>query len=238
MPSPANTYSELGSALDLRPDAVEHYTRRIATNGEVLDIGGRNKQSISANRLVDHGAERESLTCTDILEKYNPDLVDDITNTTIAPESFDSVYCLAVLEHVTDYPAAITNIHKVLRPDGQAFFYVPFMYDFHDEMDYHRFTITETKRMLSDFSEVKVFPPVAHRGGYGWVLLYVATYGVIEKWPKLHSALAAPLNALVGLGFRLAYRLGKRGGAKSAAELSYWGVHLNFNHGFYAWVQK
>lgn len=236
MPSPASTYSELGTSLDTRPDPVDHYTRLLATSGEVLDVGGRNKQSISANRLVSYGAERSALTCTDILEKYNPDLVDDITDTNIAPESFDGVYCLAVLEHVKDYPAALTNIHKILRPGGQAFFYVPFMYDFHDEMDYHRFTITEVKRMLSDFSEVKVFAP--QNGGYGWVLLYVMTYGVIEKWPKFHHALARPLNTLFSAAFRVLFRLGKRGGAQSADQLAHWGVHLNFNHGFYAWVRK
>ncbi|GIM63016.1 hypothetical protein Pve01_79490 [Planomonospora venezuelensis] len=236
MPSPAATYSELGSSLELRPDSVKHYTRLLATSGAVLDVGGRNKESESAARLVAHGADLSALTCTDILEKYEPDLVDDITATNIPPESFDGVYCLAVLEHVTEYPAAVANIRTILRPGGQALFYVPFMYDFHDEMDYHRFTITELKRMLNGFSEVKVFAP--QNGGYGWLLLYVLTYGVIEKWPHVHNFFAKPINSVVGVGFRLLYRLGKRGGATSADQLAHWGVHLNFNHGFYAWVRK
>lgn len=237
MPTVENTFAELGGAFDPRSGMSTHYRSLVARSGRVLDIGGRNKQSISAKRLIAHGADPELVVCTDILPEYEPDLVDDITRTTIEPETFDGVYCDAVLEHVTEYWVAVNNIHRVLRPGGQVFIYVPFMFDFHDEMDYHRFTVTEVARMLEDFTEVKVFLP--DTGGYGWVLPFMLTYGQVTRFPRVHAAVALGLNTAMTLAVRALYRLGIRPrGNYSSDQLVQWAVHLNFNHGFFAWARK
>lgn len=45
-------------------------------------------------------------------------LVDDITNTTLEPESFDLVLCTEVIEHIADSPRVLRSIASVLRPGG------------------------------------------------------------------------------------------------------------------------
>jgi ubiquinone/menaquinone biosynthesis C-methylase UbiE len=45
----------------------------------------------------------------------------DATALSFAPATFDFAYGLNVLHHIRDYPAAIREVHRVLRP-GAAFF--------------------------------------------------------------------------------------------------------------------
>jgi SAM-dependent methyltransferase len=234
MPRADDTYRVLGDRWDGRPGIREHYEKRIATKGRVLDIGGRNRESRSARRLRGLGANPDQIVCTDLLPTYNPDLVDDITATTIEPESFDSIYCDAILEHVTDYEAALENMRKILRPGGEAFIYVPFVYGFHDQMDYHRFTVTEVARMTEGFSESKVFLPGL--GGYGWVLAYILSYGQIQRFPRLHRALTNVTNAALAAAMSVVYRFLRRSCTRE--EFVTWAVAMNFNHGFCAWVRK
>ena len=234
MPQIADTFAQLGGVLDTRPNARDEYLRRVARRGRVLDIGGRNHDSVSAQRLRDFGAT--DVVATDIVATYAPDLVDDITDTRIEPESFDGVYCDAVLEHVTEYWTAIENIHRVLRPGGEAYIYVPFCWGFHDRMDYHRFTVTEVARMLEGFEQVKVFLP-GRRGGWGYVALSVLSYGRLHRRERLLERLALPLNWLLSTVVRARYRA--RPSARfTADQAAFFMTHLNYNHGFCAWVRK
>jgi SAM-dependent methyltransferase len=234
MPRIDDTFAQLGDTLDMRPDIRDEYIRRVASRGRILDIGGRNHQSVSAGRLRSFGAT--DIVATDIVATYEPDLVDDITATKIEPDSFDGVYCDAVLEHVTEYWTAIENIHRVLRPGGEAYIYVPFCWSFHDQMDFHRFTITELARMLGGFAEVKVFLP-GRRGGWGYVLLSVLTYGRLHRFESLLERLAVPLNWLVATSVRLRYRF-HPSPAYTADQAAFFMTHINYNHGFCAWVRK
>jgi SAM-dependent methyltransferase len=234
MPGIADTFAELGDTLDVGLDVRDGYIHRVATKGRVLDIGGRNGESVSAQRLRRFGAT--DIIATDIISDYNPDLVDDITATRIEPESFDGVYCDAVLEHVTEYWTAIDNIHRVLRPGGEAYIYVPFCWPFHDRMDFHRFTITEVARMLGGFEECKVFVP-GRGGGWGYVALSVLSYGRLHRCEWLLERLAVPLNWLLTTAVRARYRsLPSR--AYTADQAAFFMTHLNYNHGFCAWVRK
>ena len=222
--------------LDWRPGIRDHYEQRIATKPTVLDVGGRNHESNSARRLKLLGAGPSTkIVATDVIPDYHPDLLDDITDTKIEPNSFDGVYCDAVLEHVTDYWSAVNNIHSILRPDGEAFLYVPFFFVFHDSMDYHRFTISELVRMVSVFSEAKIFLP-GNNVGWGWVVWDVATYGTIRRFPRLHSGLAAILNRGLELVIRIWYRRKPR--PYTVEQAVFFAMHLNYNHGFCAWVKK
>ena len=116
MSSVVQVLTELGDALDMRVDAREEYEARVASRRRVLDIGGRNQESRSARRLRALGRNPDTeIVSTDILPEYEPDLVDDITATTIPPGSFDGVYCDAILEHVKEYWVAIDNIHAILE---------------------------------------------------------------------------------------------------------------------------
>lgn len=58
----------------------------------------------------------------------------------VPDESFDTVLCIAILEHCEDPVAMVKNIGRLLRPGGVAFFMAPFAYiDGHLSPDYWRF---------------------------------------------------------------------------------------------------
>jgi SAM-dependent methyltransferase len=85
---------------------------------------------------------------------------------------FDGIICANVLEHVYDFEAAISRIHRALRHGGRAFIAVPVFFPLHDEpRDYWRFTEHSLRRLLSEFSEVEL----RHRGIRRAPLAYYAT---------------------------------------------------------------
>lgn len=56
-----------------------------------------------------------------------PRIRTDIHFLPLPDNSLDGVFCLHVLEHVADDRAAIRELHRVLRPGGEAIIMVPFM---------------------------------------------------------------------------------------------------------------
>jgi SAM-dependent methyltransferase len=226
--------------IDFRVGARIEYERRVASKDRVLDIGGRNATSRSHHTLRELSTNTAtSIVSTDVIADYSPDLVDDICNTQIPSGTFDGVYCAAVLEHVEDYGAAVDNIHRVLKPGGEVFIYVPFFWCFHDLMDYHRFTFTELERMLRVFREYKLFLPDGN--GYGGVLWQVVTFYQISKFPWLWRALSAAVNSAIAVPLTLAYFLTRR--TRTADDISlkqyrFYYIHLRMNHGFCAWARK
>ena len=222
--------------LDPRLGVNDEYVARVVSRNRVLDIGGRNRFSKSRRKIDRLNKNPGNLVIgTDIIADYSPDLVDDICNTALAQGSFDGIYCVSVLEHVTEYWKAIDNIYGILAPGGEVFLYVPFMYPFHDKMDYHRFTFTEVCRMLAQFSEVKVFMS-NKQSGIGWVFWYFVTLSLVDRVPALHKFLAIWFN----LTFRLLLWLLHRFTARSSTfdDLAYRWTYLLFNHGFAAWAKK
>ena len=222
--------------LDFRLNIAETYESRVVSKQKVLDIGGRNSSSKSRKRIERLNKSRgNTIVCTDIIAEYLPNLVDDITNTSIKPESFDGVYCDAILEHVTEYWKALDNIYSILRRGGEAFIYVPFCFQFHDKMDYHRFTFTEVARMLERFREVKIFTPGVN-SGYGYVIWSVLTLGQIHKFPRVHTFLTVTCNRILNTALYFAYKMKPR--RHSFREVSFYYTYLLLNHGFCAWVKK
>lgn len=76
---------------------------------------------------------------------------------------YDAVVALAILEHVYDPPAAVANFRKALRPGGELFLYVPWMWRYHappDLMfqDYQRLSRDGLAYLLRDFEEVTLYP--------------------------------------------------------------------------------
>jgi SAM-dependent methyltransferase len=92
---------------------------------------------------------------SDIIDEYGHKVV-DVTNMEYRDE-FDIVLCMNVLEHVFDYQKAIQNIFISLKPWGIAVILVPVFYPLHDEPnDFWRFTEHSLRKLLQDFSEVKI----------------------------------------------------------------------------------
>ena len=222
--------------IDFRRDCRDEYETRVVSQQSVLDVGGRNQNSKSRDRIKHLSRNpTQVIVATDIVAEYKPDLVDDITHTSISPESFNGIYCDAILEHVIEYWDAIDNMYKILKPGGEAFFYVPFYFPHHDLMDYHRFTFPEVARMLNRFSEVRIFSP-GKVSGFGFVFWSVLTFNLIGRLHGLHKVLAEITNELLKLAIRVMYKRNNHG--CTFEEYSFYWIYLFMNHGFAAWARK
>ena len=233
-------YQGIRDRIDRRFDARKEYETRIASMDVVLDIGGRNRHSISHRHLTELSTNPTTqIVSTDIVADYGPDIVDNICDSKLDSDSFDSVNCVSILEHVRDYQAAIGHIHRILKPGGEAFFYVPFFWGFHDQTDHHRFTFAEVDRMTGDFSDRKIMLPDGN--GYGGVMWLLLTFFQIAKFPTLWHWLSKISNALLVIPLTLSYAYARWFGSKSPESLRdylFYYTHLFVNHGFCIWVRK
>jgi len=87
----------------------------------------------------------------------NVDVCGDATELPFRSGSFDSVIAMEVLEHVKQPEMALSEIKRVLRPDGYLVVTVPFLYRVHDPVhDFWRYTSHGLQTLLHDAGFVKV----------------------------------------------------------------------------------
>jgi SAM-dependent methyltransferase len=236
----SDLFHGLRPVMDPRLNVREEYERRIASRATVLDIGGRNQNSRSARRLRSlSGNPDTKITCTDIIDEYQPDLVDDITDSKIPDASFDAIYCDAILEHVKDYWTATHHLHRILKPGGEIFIYVPFCWCFHDRMDFHRFTFTEVARLVEGYSERRLF--VSDPNGYGGVLTLMLTLFQLQRFPGLWKAASWLVNLVLTIPLWCWYRAERLRGhwpETSWREFRFYFLHLFVSHGVCVWAKK
>jgi len=84
------------------------------------------------------------------------DALADIHRLPFADGSLDGVICTYVLEHVADAKACIAEIARVMKPGGQVFISVPFLFPNHpDPLDHVRWTLQGLRADLKDFDEIE-----------------------------------------------------------------------------------
>lgn len=79
----------------------------------------------------------------DILDraKRSVEVFGDGNRLPFSDQSFDTVMCTEVLEHLPEPPTALAEMARVLRPGGRMLFTVPFSQPLHElPSDYYRFT--------------------------------------------------------------------------------------------------
>lgn len=125
--------------------------------GEVIDLGGSRKSAYTTDFKGNFKltvANFEATETGDIalnLEQAFP----------IANQSYDHALCINVLEHIFNYQNVISETYRILKPEGQAIFAVPFLIQVHPSPhDYWRFTGETLTRLFTEagFTEVKVEP--------------------------------------------------------------------------------
>ena len=113
----------------------------------------------------DHGGIRPHLTGSAQLTTFdiNPDSGADIIgdlctlNSSLASSSFDMVICTEVLEHVANPFRAVTEILRILKPGGTAYFSAPFNFRIHGPLpDNWRFSEYGWRQLLSSFESVTI----------------------------------------------------------------------------------
>jgi|SRR3989344_6429750 len=162
-------------------DFYKEKLKNIFTDGKtIIDIGGglrilkdRGNWFSKNNAWIEPLLKNVEYKIMDPMDTYNPDIVGDIHKMPFTNESQDAIVCLSVLEHVEDPIRAAQELYRVLKPGGQLFVYVPFLYYYHAEKGYYgdfwRFTEDSLRVMFKNFSQFEIR----------------RARGAIETWLKL-----------------------------------------------------
>lgn len=94
---------------------------------------------------------------------------EDLTNLTFDDETFDYVLSFDVLEHVSDYRAAVAEMARVLKPGGMLLMTAP--------LAIAAYKSTMRARMIDDGTLVPVCPPEYHGNPLGPPSLCVTSFG-------------------------------------------------------------
>jgi SAM-dependent methyltransferase len=86
----------------------------------------------------------------------NVDVVADAHRIPLADDTLDSVFSLAVLEHVADPRRVVAEMIRVLKPGGYLYSEVPFIFFFHGyPTDFTRLTLEGMKRMFGALEDAQ-----------------------------------------------------------------------------------
>ncbi len=96
------------------------------------------------------------VTYTDVAFGLNLDCICDAHDLPFDSASFDAVLAPCVLEHVADPQRCVTEIQRVLKPQGLVFAVTPFLEPVHmGAYDFTRFTPLGHRRLFRHFDEVR-----------------------------------------------------------------------------------
>jgi SAM-dependent methyltransferase len=123
-------------------DTYEDVLRSIPAGAVGLDLGSRARVRPDAITLDIEAAE-------------GVDVVGDGHDLPWPDDTFDYIWCNAVLEHVRNPFGVASEIVRTLRPGGTAFVQVPFLENVHGwPDDYFRFTLNGLRELFADLDEV------------------------------------------------------------------------------------
>ncbi|MBL1221994.1 class I SAM-dependent methyltransferase [Chryseobacterium sp. L7] len=112
----------------------------------------------------------EDLLNVDLLPYENVDIICDIENIPFKDNSVDYIINIAVLEHVPNPQKVIAEIHRILKPGGKIYCFIPFMQPFHaSPYDFQRFTYEGMKHQFKEFKILNL-KPIGPTSGMLWVV--------------------------------------------------------------------
>ncbi|MGK6342222.1 class I SAM-dependent methyltransferase [Chryseobacterium sp. DT-3] len=112
----------------------------------------------------------EDFLNVDLLPYENVDVICDIENIPFKDNSVDYIINIAVLEHVPNPQKVISEIHRILKPGGRIYCFIPFMQPFHaSPYDFQRFTYEGMKHQFREFDILKL-KSIGPTSGMLWVV--------------------------------------------------------------------
>jgi SAM-dependent methyltransferase len=126
--------------LAYRYERVRYQVTAELCSGKILDIGcGRQP----LRSYLPEGCDYTGLDYPVTGDWYDakPSVHADASRLPFADQSFDTVVCLEVLEHLSSPLEAVREARRVLKPQGRMILSTPFLYPIHDAPhDYQRWT--------------------------------------------------------------------------------------------------
>lgn len=177
--------------------------------------------------------KRVRCTLTDVRDHPTIDVLCDAHDLPFGEAEFDAVVAIAMLEHVSDPAQVVSEIHRVLKPDGLVYSEIPFLQRVHaGAHDYTRFTMLGHRRLFRMFDTIELVQVAGAASSLAWAIngFGLAVFGRGRKrwyladrmtrllfwWlPRLDRLLAAPASAdsacgTAFLGRRAAYAIDDR----------------------------
>jgi SAM-dependent methyltransferase len=140
----------MGYRRNLRAVATTLARRHSAT---ILVIGAGWQKKWLDKFFAEHRSIE--LLYSDVDVETNVDLYCDAHDLPFLDATFDGVIASAVLEHVLTPDQVVSELHRVLMPDGLLYSELPFLQQVHEgAYDFTRFTLSGHRRLLNRFAEV------------------------------------------------------------------------------------
>ena len=169
--------------------------------------------------------------CLDYPEN-SPHVAGDAMHLPFRAESFDGLICNAVLEHLCEPSLAVSEVYRVLEPDSRAFFYVPWMYPYHEAPgDYWRFSRTAIAYLFRNFAEIEIIPQ--GQGNLTVVAGLLCRYR--QPWYSRLASVAGIIQLFLMLLAKFLRRIPLLKG--TAAIILSWDS-ADTAHGYFAWLVR
>ncbi|MEA2900188.1 MAG: hypothetical protein QOH36_75 [Actinomycetota bacterium] len=141
----------------------------VVQQGPVLDLGTPRPFQKEMAPLRTRSAT--PVFCADYVPSPGVDLVADAHALPFAAGSVGGVLCSHVLEHVRDPRHVVSEVHRVLKPGGLAYFTLLDFWPYHAKpgvyADYHRFKRDAVELLFEGWTAVRTL----QGGGVGHIVL-------------------------------------------------------------------
>ena len=109
-------------------------------SGDLLDVGSG--EQVYKSFLEEYSKTYTSLDWQSSQHEVEPDIKADLNRELpLESRSYDTVFMISVIEHLSNPLRAIQEIDRIMRLDGKLIVQVPWMWRTHEEpFDYFRFT--------------------------------------------------------------------------------------------------
>ena len=128
-----------------------HRVLALWMEAHIEELRGKNILHFAQEGSIRMWMDRNSISAT-TADLYSPaDLCLDIEDTKLPDESYDVVICNHVLEHVSDFRKALSELHRIVAPDGMVI--ISFPTDMRLESVYEDATITDKQGRIEHFGQ-------------------------------------------------------------------------------------
>ena len=183
--------------VHFQPLSMEVNQIRAHVKGHTLNAGCGNRD---ISELL-KGMGSEQVVNYDIESSIPNAILGSLENTPFSADFFDTIFCNAVLEHVPNISVVMSELARILKPNGKLIVGMPFLQPFHlSPTDYRRFTRDGLIELgeLHGLSHLEILPVHNICQTLGWIAWEWAR----EK-RKRHRIVVYPI---VWLATRIFYR--------------------------------